>query len=179
MFTTHPNTDADDNNAIAAKRFHWDIATIEVHLDQIRSFWASRIGVSVPQWMVLAVLDDLDTGSGVTVKAVSAKMFVTASFITTQSKLLEAKGFITRRASPRDPRIIVMYLTPKARTGLSTLILNRAAVQNFLFSDFDGDALKGFMERVAAVRAKCERATRLVAEKKVAQSAGARLSLKN
>lgn len=150
-------------DAQGLQQFCWDIATIETHLDEIRSFWASRLGVSVPQWMILAALEDMDAGEGVAVKDVSAKMFVDPSFVTTQSKMLEGKGFIRRANSPHDARVILMSITDDAKKRMSLVNERRDSIQKFIFSDFDSDALENFLEQVSAVKAKCERAARILA----------------
>ena len=51
-----------------ARQFAWEIAAINVHLQEIRYFWAKALGVSGPQWMILMALADLDQGEGVPVK---------------------------------------------------------------------------------------------------------------
>ena len=85
------------------RRFSWQIASISVHLDEFRHFWAKTLGISGPQWMILMALADLDQGDGVSVNVVSKMLHVDPSFVTTQSKLLEKKGFIRRKTSPRTP----------------------------------------------------------------------------
>src|SRR3569833_702613 len=89
----------DGKNHDVARRFAWEIAAINVHLQEIRYFWAKTLGVSGPQWMILMALADLDQGEGVPVKVVSKMLHVDPSFVTTQSKLLEKKGFMRRKTS--------------------------------------------------------------------------------
>src|SRR5690349_22952413 len=43
-----------------ARQFAWEIAAINVHLQEIRYFWAKALGVSGPQWMILMALADLE-----------------------------------------------------------------------------------------------------------------------
>ena len=69
------------------RRFAWEIASISVHLEEIRYFWAKALGISGPQWMMVVALADLDKGEGVPVNAVSKMLHVDPSFVTTQSKL--------------------------------------------------------------------------------------------
>src|ERR1700675_4884788 len=79
-------------NRDIVRRFTWEIASINVHLQELRYFWAKTLGISGPQWMILMALADLDQGEGVAVKVVSRLLHVDPSFVTTQSKLLEKKG---------------------------------------------------------------------------------------
>ena len=87
-----------------ARQFGWEVAAINVHLQEIRNFWARAIGVSGPQWTILTALSELDQGEGVPVNVVSKMLHVTPPFVTTQSKLLEKKGFVRRKTSDDDAR---------------------------------------------------------------------------
>src|SRR5215813_907936 len=89
-------------NQDVIRRFIWEIAAISVHLEELRYFWAKTLGISGPQWMILMALADLDHDDGVPVNAVSKKLHVDSSFVTTQSKLLEKKGFLRRKTSSED-----------------------------------------------------------------------------
>ena len=97
-------------NQDLVKRFNWTIASIGVHLEELRYFWAKTLGISGPQWMILMALSDMDQGDGVPVNVVSKKLHVDSSFVTTQSKLLEKKGFLRRKTSTEDARIVQMSL---------------------------------------------------------------------
>lgn len=72
-------------------RFALDIRSINVCLEDIRHFWASALGITGPQLLILMALTDLDKGKGVSGSAIAKLMKVDPSFITTQSKLLEKK----------------------------------------------------------------------------------------
>src|SRR6185312_9492579 len=91
------SNEAEGKNHDIARQFAWEIAAINVYLQEIRYFWAKALGVSGPQWMILMALADLDQGAGVPVKVVSKMLHVDPSFVTTQSKMLEKKGFMRRK----------------------------------------------------------------------------------
>ena len=59
-----------------ARQFGWEIAAINVHLQEIRNLRARAVGVSGPQWMILMALSELDQGEGVPVKVVSKMLHV-------------------------------------------------------------------------------------------------------
>ncbi len=80
---------------------------------------AKTLGISGPQWMILMALSDMDKGDGVPVNVVSKKLHVDSSFVTTQSKLLEKKGFLRRKTSTEDARIVQMSLTDKTYKHLA------------------------------------------------------------
>ena len=93
---------AASKNQDLIRRFTWVIVAMNVHLEELRYFWAKTLGISGPQWMILMALVDLDQDDGVPVNAVSKRLHVDSSFVTTQSKLLEKKGFVRRKTSAED-----------------------------------------------------------------------------
>src|SRR5260370_16407444 len=93
-------------NQDIARRFAWEITAINVHLQEIRYFWAKTLGITPPQWMILMALADLDRGEGVAVKTVSKMLHVDPSFVTTQSKMPENKGFMPHKTSPDHPTVL-------------------------------------------------------------------------
>src|SRR5580704_15810881 len=149
--TAHTNEDL-------IRRFTWSIAAIGVHLEELRYFWAQTLGVSGPQWMILMALADLDQGDGVPVNVVSKKLHVDSSFVTTQSKLLEKKGFVRRRPSTEDARIVQMSLTDKTYKHLANLAAQQEALNEFIFAEFDDRALDELTDKLASLQIKLEKA---------------------
>src|SRR5229473_2695026 len=43
-------------NQDTIRRFTWVIASINVHLEELRYFWAKTLGISGPQWMILMLV---------------------------------------------------------------------------------------------------------------------------
>lgn len=150
-------------NAAKAKqniiqRLNWAVAAISVHLEELRYFWAKALGISGPQWMILMALSDLDQAQGVPVNAVSKKLHVDPSFVTTQSKLLETKGFIKRQPSREDARVVQMSLTSKAYQQLAKLASQQEALNDFIFAEFDDDELDDFTGKLIALQNRLEKA---------------------
>jgi DNA-binding MarR family transcriptional regulator len=145
-------------NQDAVRRFTWAIAAISVHLEELRYFWAKKLGISGPQWMILMALADMDQADGVPVNAVSKKLHVDSSFVTTQSKLLEKKGFVRRRTSSEDARIVQMSLTDKTYKHLASLAAQQEAVNEFIFAEFDARALDEFTNKLVNLQSRLEKA---------------------
>jgi DNA-binding MarR family transcriptional regulator len=141
-----------------ARRFAWEIAAINVHLQEIRYFWAKTLGVSGPQWMILMALADLDKGEGVPVKVVSKMLHVDPSFVTTQSKMLEKKGFMRRKTSDDDARVVQMSLTDKTYKHLASLASQQEELDNFIFAEFSDRELVEFTGKLTALKARLEKA---------------------
>lgn len=150
-------------NQDVIRRFTWVIASINVHLEELRYFWAKALGISGPQWMIVMALYDLDQGEGVPVNAVSKKIHVDSSFVTTQSKLLEKKGFLRRKTSSEDARIVQMSLTDKAYKHLAGLAERREALNEFIFAELNDRQLDDLNDTLAALQSRLEKATLKVA----------------
>jgi DNA-binding MarR family transcriptional regulator len=150
--------DAGAKNHDIARRFSWEIAAINVHLQELRYFWAKTLGVSGPQWMILMALADLDQGEGVPVKVVSRMLHVDPSFVTTQSKMLEKKGFLRRKTSDEDARVVQMSLTDKTYKHIAGLTSQQEELNDFIFAEFGERELSEFTDKLAALKARLEKA---------------------
>jgi len=140
------------------RRFTWVIASINVHLEELRYFWAKTLGISGPQWMILMALADMDQDDGVPVNVVSKKLHVDSSFITTQSKLLEKKGFLRRKSSTEDARIVQMSLTDKTYKHLAGLASQQEALNDFIFAEFDDRQLDELTDKLSTLKNRLEKA---------------------
>src|SRR5215475_10897602 len=145
-------------NQDTIRRFTWVIASINVHLEELRYFWAKALGISGPQWMILMALADIDQDDGVPVNAVSKKLHVDSSFITTQSKLLEKKGFLRRKTSAEDARIVLMSLTDKTYKHLSGLATQQEALNDFIYAELNDKQLNELTEILGMLKNRLEKA---------------------
>ena len=150
-------------NQDIARQFAWEIAAINVHLQEIRYFWAKTLGISGPQWMILMALADLDRGEGVPVKVVSKMLHVDPSFVTTQSKMLEKKGFMRRKTSEDDARVVQMSLTDKTYKYIAGLASQQEELNEFIFGEFSERELSEFTGKLAALKSRLEKASLKVA----------------
>ena len=140
------------------RRFSWEIASIGVYLEELRQFWAKTLGISGPQWMIIVALADHDQGDGVAVNVVSKLLHVDPSFVTTQSKLLEKKGFVRRKTSEEDARIVKMSLTDKTSKHLANLASQQEALNEFIFAEFGDRDLADLTGKLASVKRRLEKA---------------------
>jgi DNA-binding MarR family transcriptional regulator len=146
-------------NQDVIRRLNWVIGSINVHLEELRYFWAKALGISGPQWMILMALADLDRNDGVPVNAVSKKLHVDSSFVTTQSKLLEKKGFLRRKTSAEDARIVKMSLTDKTYKHLAGLASQQDGLNEFIFAELSDKQLGELTETLDMLRNRLEKAT--------------------
>jgi MarR family transcriptional regulator, organic hydroperoxide resistance regulator len=145
-------------NQDVIRRLTWVIASISVRLEELRYFWGKTLGISGPQWMILMALAEIDQDDGVPVNVVSKKLHVDSSFVTTQSKLLEKSGFVRRKTSTEDGRIVQMSLTDKTYKHLASLAAQQEALNEFIFSEFDDRELGELTDKLAALQNRLEKA---------------------
>ncbi|MEH2607875.1 MarR family winged helix-turn-helix transcriptional regulator [Bradyrhizobium sp. AZCC 1693] len=150
-------------NQDVARQLAWEIAAINVHLQEIRYFWAKTLGISGPQWMILMALADLDQGNGVPVNVVSKMLHVDPSFVTTQSKMLEKKGFMRRKTSLDDARVVEMSLTDKTYKHIASLASEQEALNDFIFAEFSERELSELTGKLARLKNRLEKASLKVA----------------
>jgi len=144
-------------NQETIRRFTWVINSVGVHLEELRYFWAKALGISGPQWMILMALADLDDKDGVPVNVVSKKLHVDPSFVTTQSKLLEKKGFLRRKTSTEDARIVQMSLTDKTYKQLAGLAAQQEALNEFIFAELSNKQLDELIDTLSGLRNRLEK----------------------
>jgi DNA-binding MarR family transcriptional regulator len=150
-------------NQETVQQFIWDISSINVHLEDIRQFWAEVLGISGPQWMILMALSDLDRGKGVSVKEVSTMLHVDPSFVTTQSKLLEKNGFMRRVPSRDDARVVLMSLSDKASKQIASLAERRDSLKAYILEGIDHREFQALAESITKLKTRLEKATRMLA----------------
>ncbi|MDB5523111.1 MAG: putative MarR family transcriptional regulator [Rhizobium sp.] len=85
------------------------------------------LGVTYTQYLVLSALWEHD---GMTISAISERLWLEPSTITPAVKRLEAAGFLTRQRNKTDERLVQVFLTDKgnqlhAQTGCLTDTLLR------------------------------------------------------
>ena len=90
-------------------------------------------------------------------------LHVDPSFVTTQSKLLEKKGFIRRKASSEDARIVKMSLTDKTYKHLAGLASQQEALNEFIFAEFSAREIDELTGKLASLKKRLEKACLKVA----------------
>jgi DNA-binding MarR family transcriptional regulator len=150
---TAPGTDHD-----AARRFSWVIATVALHLEELRYVRARSLGISGPQFLILMALADLDKGLGVSVRVVAKAIHVDPSFVTTQSKLLEKNGLVRRRVAEEDARVVQLSLTDKAYKQIAGSAVSEEALNDFIFAALGNAKLEEVTEILDGLNIRLEKA---------------------
>jgi MarR family transcriptional regulator, organic hydroperoxide resistance regulator len=141
-----------------ARRLTWEIASINVHLEEIHQFWARTLGITGPQWMILMAVADADEKLGVPMNVVSKMLHTDPSFVTNQSKILEKEGFLRRKVSSNDARIVLMSLTEKTCKHLSKLAEQQEELNEFVFKVFTDRELNELAGRLSTLKSRLQKA---------------------
>jgi DNA-binding MarR family transcriptional regulator len=144
----------------------WDFVSISNNLEDIRRAWAKLFGISGSQWLILMAIADLDQGGGVSVGDVSHKIHAVSTFVTTQTKILERMGLLNRVSSTADARVVLMSLSDEARRKIDELSPRWEALHEYIFRDFDADALHDVKAKLEMLK----RRTKLAMQRVTAES---------
>jgi MarR family transcriptional regulator, organic hydroperoxide resistance regulator len=83
--------------------------------------------------------------------------------VTTQSKMLEKKGFMRRKTSAEDARVVQMSLTDKSYKHIANLASQQEALNEFIFAEFSDSGLTEFTDKLESLKNQFEKACLKVA----------------
>ncbi len=145
------------------REIFWDLISITSNLEDMRRHWAKKFGVTGPQWAIMLAINDMDKGGGVPVGEVSAKIHAVSTFVTTQTKLLEQRGLLTRVSSTADARVVLMSLSDRARKEIARYFGQWGDLHSFIFADFDAAALRDIKQKLEFLKRRTDIASRRTA----------------
>lgn len=147
----------------AITEFIWNVVEINSQLEDIRTSWASLLGITEPQWLILMAITELDEGRGVAGTDIANKLRVHPAFVTNQTKSLEKAGLLSRRTAPDDARFVLMSLTTKAMTEIEKLSKRKLALNSTMFNELDEKTLADLNAALATIAKNARLAARLLA----------------
>lgn len=93
--------------------FVQDLFAISAQMDALRGKFALIAGVTGPQYSILVSIAHLSAGgNGVAVGRLAGHLHVSGTYVTAESKKLEARGYLARIATPDDRRVVLLRLSP-------------------------------------------------------------------
>lgn len=149
-----------ENGSLHHEQLFWSIRGIHSFLEAIHDTWAKRFDVTTPQLIIVLALRDFDRqGKGLPVKEVARILNVDSSFVTTQSKLLEARGFVSRNASSEDARVVHLCLTVGSLKHLADLSVQEKKINDYIFSEFTEQGIHELVTKLFALKNRMEKAS--------------------
>lgn len=111
--------------------------------------FATVVGVSLPQYMVLNVLEDGEA----TVSGIAERLHVSSQFVTLESARLVAAGLAGKKPNPLDGRSVLLTLTATGRKRMLQALEVRRAANDAMFHSFTASELARLMEMVGRLLA--------------------------
>jgi len=134
----------------AFQKLVFDLFTVSARIERIRAHFASRMGISGPQYSLLRAVASLQGGGGVRVGIVAEHLHVTSTFITAQSGVLAQRGFLRKKADVSDGRVSRLSLTRKEIGRASCRVAEVCPINDVFF----GGLQKGEFEVLSTIMQK-------------------------
>jgi len=142
----------------------WDISAISAYMMRIADLLGKRIGVSGSQWITLMAIESLSSEEGVSVRDVAAMLNVDGSFVSAQSKILEKRNLIRRKAAKgKDRRLVLLSLTDSAVEKMNGLESSKRALELHVRGELEVESLRDLSNELLTMRRRLGRAMLLVA----------------
>jgi DNA-binding MarR family transcriptional regulator len=111
----------------------YDFSTLGASLEVARSYLASQLGISPPQYNIAMVLANHQNTGGISVSDVAKRLHVSTAFITLEAGSLEQAGLIEKRPNPDDRRGIILRLSRAGESLVERIGPERQRVNDHLF----------------------------------------------
>lgn len=134
----------------AFQKLVFDLFTISARIERVRVHFASRAGISGPQYTVLRAVASLQGNDGVSIGTVAEHLQVTSAFIAAQSGLLMQRGLLTKDEDVFDRRISRLSLTVRGRQLVDEIIEGVRPINDLFFGQIE----RGEFNALSAIMAK-------------------------
>ncbi|MEM8812762.1 MAG: MarR family winged helix-turn-helix transcriptional regulator [Pseudomonadota bacterium] len=152
MPTTTTRTDllVQDSDA-TFRRFVQDLIALCGRIEQVRTGFAKRLGLTGPQYNVFLFLAQNQGRKGLTVSRVAEGLLVTTAYVTREVNQLIDLGLVTKSPNPDDGRSVLLSLTDAGAKALAALAPAYQSVNDEMFRSLDRDrflTLSAIVERL-------------------------------
>lgn len=133
------------------RQFVHDFLAFSARVDQCRSFFGQRLGISGIAYTTLISIAHLESEDGVGVSRIAEHLHLSGAFVTIEVAKLVKAGLVRKRTNDADRRRVLLTVTPKGRKMLDDLVSIQAPVNDALFdclSAEDFNRLSAMMARL-------------------------------
>ena len=127
----------------------YDLLTISVRMETVRTHLARRIGITGPQYSVLVAIAQFQDADGVSVNKVAEVLHVSGAFITAETRRLERLGLVIKAINPRDRRGVLLRLTPNGERQMIAISPAIMAINDKFFAPLTRRAFRQFAHSAA------------------------------
>ena len=135
----------------AFQKLVFDFFTISARIERVRVHFASRMGISRPQYSLLRAVAALQGSEGISIGVIAEHLHVTSTFITAQSGVLAQRGFLKKGEDAIDRRISRLSLTSKGKRLVEQIVNEVRPINDVFFGGLqrdEFDALSAIMEKL-------------------------------
>ena len=135
----------------AFQKLVFDFFTISARIERVRVHFASRMGISGPQYSLLRAVAALQGSEGISIGVIAEHLHVTSTFITAQSGVLAQRGFLKKREDAIDRRISRLSLTSRGKRLVEQIVNEVRPINDVFFGGLqrdEFDALSTIMEKL-------------------------------
>jgi DNA-binding MarR family transcriptional regulator len=132
------------------RQFLYDFSTLGVSLEIVRSYLASLLGLTSPQYNIVMVLANGD-GKELSVTEVARRLHVSTAFITAEGINLESAGLIEKHRNPNDGRGVLLYLTQLGWEQVTQIAPERQKINDHLFGSLSARDFQALSETLASL----------------------------
>ena len=118
------------------RSFIYNLLISSLQMEKLRDQIGDLIGVNGIQYHILAVISEKMPKGTVTVGDVAKTLQAGSTHITMEAGKLFKLGLIEKRLNPEDRRSILLSLSDKGRTILSSVMLSRQEINDTIFAGY-------------------------------------------
>lgn len=131
-------------------------------LDGIRGGFASLIGVTSFQYVLMQALGRLHSKTEWTVGSVAREMHMTDAYVSTEIADLVEQGYLAKIVNPADRRVSFLTLTEKGRDALAAIAPIQQSVNDTLYSHLNETSAVAYAAALEGLVTQAEGARRLL-----------------
>lgn len=138
-----------------------DMLSVFAGLEHMRDRFGTFLGLSGPQYTILAAIRQFQGEKGVGVKELADHLGLSGAFITIETKRLAKLGVIHKKTNPADQRRVNLTLTPRGVALLLQLAPLQREVNDTLFEPLSAQDFRLLCKIMRRMRASAGRAATL------------------
>jgi DNA-binding MarR family transcriptional regulator len=139
-----------------------DLFTVSMRMELVREHLGNRIGITGPQYTVLAAVAHLQGENGASVGAVAKALHVSSAFVASETGKLAQRGLLHKRTNPHDRRGVLVSISPAGRVEIGRVGGEIRAINDLFFGALDGKAFAALSAAVGALVAGSRKAVHYI-----------------
>jgi MarR family transcriptional regulator, organic hydroperoxide resistance regulator len=129
----------------------YDFSTLGASIEVARSYLASQLGISPPQYNIAMVIANHQNTGGLSVSDVARRLHVSTAFITLEAGTLEQAGLIEKKPNPKDRRGVMLRLTRRGEALVESIGSERQRVNDHLFGSLSAKDFRRLSDTLSSL----------------------------